>query len=109
MTEESEEWFWFELALAFGIPVEELQSRMSWREFVFWQARYRAQPFGTEWENIRSAAISANVCAATSGKAQKIQEHIPRERKRRRKQSPQEQAMILNMAVAQTKQAKGGK
>jgi hypothetical protein len=89
--------------------VEELQSRMSWREFVFWQARYSAQPFGTEWENIRSAAISANVCSSNSGKPQKIQEHIPRERKRRRKQSPQEQATILTAALAQMKQAKGGK
>lgn len=106
MTEDdSEEWFWFELALALGSTVADLQSRMTSREFVLWQVRYAEQPFGTEWENIRSAAISANVTAATTGKRQRIDEHIPRA-KRRRKQSIREQFAIFQQAKAELPKGK---
>jgi hypothetical protein len=80
--------------------VEELQSRMSWREFVFWQARYLAEPFGTEWENIRSAAVSANVCSIWA-KGQKIQDHIPR--KKRKRQTVQAQYAVFQSVKAGVK------
>ncbi len=70
---------------------------MSWREFVFWQARYLAEPFGTEWENIRLAAVSANVCSALGAKGQKIQDHIPRAKKRKRQTAQQQYAIFQQM------------
>ena len=77
------------------MTVEELQARMTWREFVYWQARYERQPFGTEWENIRSASVSAHICAGLGCKDQKIENHIPRAKQRGRKQTPQEQYAVL--------------
>ncbi len=90
-----------ELALNLGGTVEELQARMSWREFLFWQARYERQPFGTEWENIRSGAISTNICAGLGCKDQKIENHIPRSKQRGRKQTPAEQWAVLSRFRAQ--------
>jgi hypothetical protein len=69
---------------------------MSWREFVLWQARYLAEPFGTEWENIRSAAISANVCSVWA-KGQKIQDHIPRAKKRKKQSAKEQYAVFQKM------------
>jgi hypothetical protein len=85
--------------------VEELQSRMSSREFVLWQTRYADTPFGTEWDNIRIAAVSANITAATTGKKQKIEDHIPRSKKRKR-QSVKEQFAIVQRVKSELQKGK---
>lgn len=42
--------FWYRLSLKLGGTVGELKARMTWREFLQWQAFYALEPWG-EWLN----------------------------------------------------------
>lgn len=52
--------FAFQLALQLGCTVEELLERITWREFVEWQAFARREPFGALADDYR-AALPAGV------------------------------------------------
>jgi hypothetical protein len=38
--------------------VAECMRRMDWREFLHWQALYRLQPWGDEWDMVRAVAAA---------------------------------------------------
>ena len=46
--------FMFSLALKLGCTVEELLERLTWHEFVEWQAFARREPFGALADDIRA-------------------------------------------------------
>lgn len=70
---------WQALALRMGSPIEELQRRMSHREFEYWCAVYRKRPFDDErCYDLGPALIRADVRAlAGSKKKTKIEELLP--------------------------------
>jgi hypothetical protein len=56
--------FQFRLALALGMPVEEMLDRMTWREYLEWGEYYGLEPWGEERGDLRSgivASVIANV------------------------------------------------
>lgn len=56
---------WFRLALRFGVPVGELQERISSAEFTAWLAFFELEPWGYEIDNWRAGMI----CASTANTA----------------------------------------
>lgn len=77
---------------------------MSGREFVEWLAYFDLRPFGPEWDDTRIAVLSAQICAALSGKAQKVGDHFaPHLLKGRTKQTRAEVAAMAQMMAAQNK------
>jgi hypothetical protein len=86
---------WHRLALELKATKAELKERMSWIEFLEWQQWFELHPFGTEWDDARMATLSANICAALTGKKQDVKDHMARYKKPARKQTPMQQLMIL--------------
>lgn len=64
---------WQALSLRWGIPIEELQERITQREFMYWVAVYRARPFDDEHTTmLAQALIRADMRLMTSSKGQKV-------------------------------------
>lgn len=57
--------FQFRLALALGMPVEEMLDRMTWAEYLEWGEYYGLEPWGEERSDLRSGIV-ASVIANTS-------------------------------------------
>ena len=56
--------FWHRLALALGATVEELQERVSSKEFTRWMVFWESEPFGNEW---RQTALTCMMVANSAG------------------------------------------
>ena len=54
------------LARTMGMPVSELDQRMSGEEFMDHMADYRLSPWGDEREDIRTAALMEVIAASTA-------------------------------------------
>jgi hypothetical protein len=54
--------------LALGATVEELQARMTAREFTDWAHYYALEPWGQERDNWHAAVIASAVVRAMGGK-----------------------------------------
>lgn len=63
--------FYFRLALALGMTVAEMLSRISARELMEWMAYYRLEPFGQERENLHAAMVAAAVVNVNRGERQR--------------------------------------
>ena len=71
---------WQALALRFGCPIEELKTRMTHREFVYWCEVYKRRPFDDEHTiHLTGALLRADMRALAGGKKSKvnIEELIP--------------------------------
>lgn len=81
---------WQALALRMASPIEELQQRMSHREFVYWCSVYESRPFDDERCFDLGPALIRNDMRvlAGSGKRTKVSELMPY-----RKESP-EQSLV---------------
>jgi len=75
--------FLFQLALALGKTVAELEETMSSRELTEWIAYNAVQPFGDTRADLRSAIIASTVanCHRTSGTPFKVADFMPYEEK----------------------------
>jgi hypothetical protein len=75
----------FQLALALGRTVAELEETMSSRELTEWIAYNAIQPFGDTRADLRSAIIASTVanCHRTSGTPFKVADFMPYEDKPR--------------------------
>jgi len=73
----------FQLALALGRTVAELEETMSSRELTEWIAYNAVQPFGDTRADLRSAIIASTVanCHRTSGTPFKVADFMPYEDK----------------------------
>ena len=73
----------FQLALALGRTVAELEETMSSRELTEWIAFNAIQPFGDTRADLRSAIIASTVanCHRTSGTPFKVADFMPYEEK----------------------------
>lgn len=72
---------WFRLSLAMGIPVGELQQRMTSWEFSHWVALYQMDPWGEERADLRNAMVCATLANIHRGKGSKrvtIGDYMPR-------------------------------
>lgn len=72
---------WMNLALAWGCPVREAQTRCTHAEFLEWCAFYSIQPWGEERADLRIAqlcSIVANVAKGKKGRPFKPSEFMPR-------------------------------
>lgn len=59
------------MSLALGIPVAELQSRMSSREFAEWLAYDRIDPYGQERGDLQAAIIASTTASCAPVKHKK--------------------------------------
>lgn len=76
-------------------------------EFARWIAYYQEAPFGDDVDGLRLALLSANICAALTGKGQRVVDHLLKFGNQ--SQTPQQQIMILEAVRAmsgKTSQAK---
>lgn len=71
---------------------------MSYREFIFWQARYEQQPFGSEWEEFRTAFQTASILQSKTKTRLKIAD-FSAHRKPVRRQTVEEQAAVVMAAI----------
>ena len=94
---------WFRLAAQFGIPVGELQERMSSQEFTYWVAFYGMEPFGYDVDMWRMGMLSATTANAAGpkkgGKPWRPEDFIPKKTDSSGAQSLQEQRAILQAMV----------
>jgi hypothetical protein len=60
--------FWHRLAIALGMTLKEVQSRVDSAEFSRWQAYYKVEPFGEERADMRSAVIASTLANIHRGK-----------------------------------------
>lgn len=87
---------WFRLALKMGVPVAELQNRMSAAEFAEWMAFYEIEPFGWQADfsgHAQTAATIANVNRSKDTKPYKVSDFMPKE-----PQPPQTSAHMKHFA-----------
>ena len=65
------------LALELGIPVAELQERISFEEFLEWRAFYDLDPFGYQRHDLNTGIILAHVMSAMGAKNVKPSDFMP--------------------------------
>lgn len=71
---------WQALALRFGCPIEELKTRLTYREFVYWCEVYRQRPFDDEHTiHLHGALLRADIrsIAGSSKTKVNIEQLIP--------------------------------
>ena len=97
--------FAFRLALALGMTVREMLTRMSALELAEWQRYYDVEPFGEERADLR-AAIVARVIAQSNGARQaKLDDFMPRfEPRETRPQTAADQMAVFRALAARSKQ-----
>lgn len=71
---------------------------MSYREFLFWQARYEYQPFGSEWEEYRTAFQTTSLLQIQTRQKLRVQ-NFQAHRRPVKKQTCEEQAAIVLAAI----------
>ena len=75
---------------------------MSGVEFDDWIHYFNLHPYGTEWDDVRMAVLSANICAALTGQTQKPEDHQAKY-KSAQKMSGKKIGMIMQSYVAEHK------
>lgn len=83
----------------------ELAERMSAEEFEYWQAFYQIQPFGQEWEEIRTAYQTVNICQIQTRSQLKTESYAAWKPKRR-EQTAEEQAALVLAAIGEMNRGK---
>jgi len=68
---------------------------MSAEEFEYWQAFYQIQPFGQEWEEIRTAYQTVNICQMQTRQSLKTESYAAWKPKRRAQTAEEQAAMVL--------------
>lgn len=70
--------FWYRLAITLGIPVRELQERISSEEFTYWIAYDRLDPIGNLHQDYNAALVALTTAQvhAKKGKKLKIQDFV---------------------------------
>lgn len=89
--------------------VAECKRRMSWSEFLDWQALYRIMPWGDDWQQAGTIAFAA--AAPHVKKRLKPEDFIPA-RKRihmRPRQTPQQMKAILFGGTQKLREWSGGR
>lgn len=90
---------WFRLALQLGVPVGELQERMSSAEFTAWLAFYELEPWGYDMDNWRAGMICASTANTAGpkkgGKAWSVADFVPRKAAPSGGQSTDEMRRVL--------------
>lgn len=89
-----------------GIPIRELQQKISAPDFTGYMAFMSINPHGQEradWRSAMLATVFAN-CHAKKGKSFKISDFMPKWGQTRKRQKPQDMLAVLSLV---TKAKKG--
>jgi len=78
LTRRPERLFYFRLALALGVTVQDLLVRISSSELTEWMAYYQMEPFGEERADLRSAIVASVTANAASKRRFKPADFMPR-------------------------------
>lgn len=78
------------MALALGVPVSELQERISSQEFTYWIAYNQIDPFGGFRGDLQAAMISYSAVAPHVKKKPKIEQFLLNFKKPKRYKDPRE-------------------
>ncbi len=96
--------FTFRLALALGMTVREMLSRMSALELTEWQRYYDVEPFGEERSDLRAAIVARVIAQSNGARAAKLEDFIPRfERREARPQTAADQMAVFRALAARGK------